>query len=195
VRHSRNWTVRVPFRVDGCPLNVTSKPVQPNRHQLAAGCAHAPAGRASQAGRGSCGPSGCPRRTRQRPCLLTANVSKKGNSASSCHACRAVSPRRQTHPHRPRRRRPRPGNRQEHHPRTRRNPHPHPPGRRRAPRHGATPHCASNRRRCLRSHGVAPTCKTRRDAATTEAFEAAPVRGIKGPARRSRVSAPVHLGV
>ena len=56
----------------------------------------------------------------------------------SCHACRAVSSRHQTHTHRPRRRWPRPGNRQEHHPSTRRNPHPHPPGRRRAPRHRAT---------------------------------------------------------
>ena len=54
------------------------------------------------------------------------------------HACRAVSARHRTHTHRPRRCRPRPGNRQEHHPSTRRNPHPHPPGRRRAPRHGAT---------------------------------------------------------
>ncbi len=36
-------------------------------------------------------------------------------------------------------RRPRPGDRQEHHPGTRRNPHPHPPGRWRALRHGATP--------------------------------------------------------
>ena len=54
------------------------------------------------------------------------------------HACRAVSARHRTHTHRPRRRRPRPGDRQEHHPGTRRNPHPHPPGRRRAPRHGAT---------------------------------------------------------
>jgi two-component system, OmpR family, sensor histidine kinase VanS len=33
--------------------------------------------------------------------------------------------------------RPRPGNRQKHHPSTRRNPHPHPPGRWRAPCHGA----------------------------------------------------------
>ena len=32
----------------------------------------------------------------------------------------------QAHPHRPRRRRPRPGHRQEHHPGARRNPHPHP---------------------------------------------------------------------
>ena len=44
----------------------------------------------------------------------------------------------ETHTHRPRRCRPRPGNRQEHHPSTRRNPHPHPPRRRRAPRHSAT---------------------------------------------------------
>ena len=46
--------------------------------------------------------------------------------------------RHRTHTHRPRGCRPRPGDRQEHHPGTRRNPHPHPPGRRRAPRHGAT---------------------------------------------------------
>ena len=54
------------------------------------------------------------------------------------HACRAVSARHRTHTHRPRRCRPRPGNRQKHHPSTRRNPHPHPPPRWRAPRHGAT---------------------------------------------------------
>ena len=54
------------------------------------------------------------------------------------HAWRAVSARHQTHTHRPRRCRPRPGDRQEHHPGTQRNPHPHPPGRRRAVRHGAT---------------------------------------------------------
>ena len=41
------------------------------------------------------------------------------------------------HTHRPRRCRPRPGNRQEHHPSARRNPHPHPPGRWGALRHGA----------------------------------------------------------
>ena len=46
--------------------------------------------------------------------------------------------RHRTHTHRPRRCRPRPGHRQEHHPSTRRNPHPHPPGRWRALRHGAT---------------------------------------------------------
>ena len=46
--------------------------------------------------------------------------------------------RLEAHTHRPRRRRPRPGHRQEHHPRTRGNPHPQPPGRRGAQRHGAT---------------------------------------------------------
>ena len=45
--------------------------------------------------------------------------------------------------HRARRCRPRPGDRQEHHPGPRRNPHPHPPGRRRAPRHGAAPRRAT----------------------------------------------------
>jgi two-component system, OmpR family, sensor histidine kinase VanS len=44
---------------------------------------------------------------------------------------------------RPHRRRPRPGDRQEHHPSTRRNPHPHPPGRWGALRHGATTRCAT----------------------------------------------------
>jgi hypothetical protein len=39
-----------------------------------------------------------------------------------------------------------------HHAGTRRNPHPHPPGRRRAPRHGATTRRATKRRRCLRSY-------------------------------------------
>ena len=46
-----------------------------------------------------------------------------------------------------RRCRPRPGDRQEHHPSPRRNPHPHPPGRRGALRHGATPRRASAQRR------------------------------------------------
>ncbi len=54
------------------------------------------------------------------------------------HACRAVSSRHRTHTHRPLRRRPRPGNREEHHPSARRHPHPHPPGRWGALRHGAT---------------------------------------------------------
>ena len=53
------------------------------------------------------------------------------------HACGAVSSRHRTHPHRSRGRRPRPGDRQEHHPGTRRKPHPHPARRGRAPRHGA----------------------------------------------------------
>ena len=45
------------------------------------------------------------------------------------HARRAVSAWHRTHTHRPRRCRPRPGNRQKHRPSTRRNPHPHPPRR------------------------------------------------------------------
>ena len=51
-----------------------------------------------------------------------------------------------THTHRPRRCRPRPGNRREHHPGPRRNPHPHPPGRGRALRHGAATRRATARR-------------------------------------------------
>ena len=43
---------------------------------------------------------------------------------------RTVPARHRTHPRRPCRCRPRPGDRQEHHPSTRRNPHPHPPRRR-----------------------------------------------------------------
>ena len=73
--------------------------------------------------------------------------------------------RHRTHTHRPRRRRPRPGDRQEHHPSTRRNPHPHPPGRRRAPRHGAT---------------------TRRATAHWQMT----IRGIDAPSAPSRTSAP-----
>ena len=52
------------------------------------------------------------------------------------HARRAVSAWYATRTHRPRRGRPRPGDRQEHHPSARRNPHPHPSGRRGALRHG-----------------------------------------------------------
>ena len=69
--------------------------------------------------------------------LTVENTGEKLTPQSGCHARRAVSPRHRTHTRRPRRRRPRPGDRQEHHPGTRRDPHPHPPGRRRAPRHGA----------------------------------------------------------
>ena len=64
---------------------------------------------------------------------------REAHPAAGLHARRAVPARHRTHPHRPRRCRPRPGDRQEHHPSTRRNPHPHSPGRRRALRHGATP--------------------------------------------------------
>ena len=61
------------------------------------------------------------------------------------------SARHRTHTHRPRRCRPRPGNRQEHHPSARRNPQPHAPGRRRAPRHGATTRRATARRTVIRA--------------------------------------------
>ena len=62
---------------------------------------------------------------------------REAHPTAGCHACRAVSSRHQTHTHRPRRCRPRPGNRQEHHPGTRRNPHPHPP----APPAGSASRC------------------------------------------------------
>ena len=75
--------------------------------------------------------------------LTVENTGETLTPRASFHARRAVSSRHQTHTHRSRRCRPRPGNRQEHHPGTRRSPHPHPPGRRRAPRHGATTRRAS----------------------------------------------------
>ena len=71
---------------------------------------------------------------------------REAHPTVSRHACRAVSSRHRTHPHRPRRCRPRPGTRQEHHASTRRNPDPHAPGRWRAPRHGATTRRAIARR-------------------------------------------------
>ena len=70
--------------------------------------------------------------------LTVENTGEKLTPQTGFHAGRAVSARHRTHTHRPRRCRPRPGDRQEHHPGTRRNPHPHPPGRWRALRHGAT---------------------------------------------------------
>ena len=70
--------------------------------------------------------------------LTVENTGEKLTPQLVCHACRAVSARHWTDPRRPRRCRPRPGNRQEHRPSTRRNPHPHPSGRWRALRHGAT---------------------------------------------------------
>ncbi len=63
---------------------------------------------------------------------------REAHPTGGLHAGRAVPARHRTHTHRPRRCRPRPGHRQEHHPSTRRNPHPHPPARWRALRHGAT---------------------------------------------------------
>ena len=62
---------------------------------------------------------------------------REAHPAIGRHACRAVSSRHQTHTRRPRRCRPRPGDRQEHHPGTRRNAHPHAPTRRRAARLGS----------------------------------------------------------
>ena len=93
------------------------------------------------------------------------------------HAWRAVSARQQTRTHRPRRCRPRPGNRQKHHPSTRRNPHPHPPGRWGALRHGATTrrttaHCQMTIRSPWRPPGGdrrAPPAGPRNGGATTAA--------------------------
>ena len=70
---------------------------------------------------------------------------REARSAVSFHACRAFSARHRTHTHRQRRCRPRPGNRQKHHPSSRRNPHPRPPSRWRALRHGATTRRATGR--------------------------------------------------
>ncbi len=64
---------------------------------------------------------------------------RAADPAAGLHARRAVPARQRTHPHRPRGRRPRPGDRQEHHPGPRRDAHAHAPGRRRTPRHGAAP--------------------------------------------------------
>ena len=83
--------------------------------------------------------------------------------------------RHRTHTHRPRRCRPRPGNRQEHHPGTRRNPHPHPPGRRRAPRHGATAggHVHG---RTVGSSSRRPECGPSRNAVTKVSSPACPAQ-------------------
>ena len=70
--------------------------------------------------------------------LTVENTGEHAPPTVGFHAGRAVSARHQAHTDRPRRRRPRPGHRQQHHPSTRRNAHPHPPRRRRARRHGAT---------------------------------------------------------
>ena len=76
-----------------------------------------------------------------------------------------------THPHRPRRCWPRPGNRHEHHPSTRRDTHPCPQSRGRAPRHGATTGRASAQWQL--TIGLGPRAPGRRScseaAATTEA--------------------------
>lgn len=86
--------------------------------------------------------------------------SREAHPAPGFHAGRAVSARRQTRAHRSRRGRPRPGDRQEHHPSTRRNPQPHPPSRRRALRHGATTRgatadCLTNRQVAWGSYAAA----------------------------------------
>ena len=64
---------------------------------------------------------------------------RQAHPAAGLDAHRTVPARHRTHPQRPRRCRPRPGDRQEHHPSTRRNAHHRPPPGRRAPRHGAAP--------------------------------------------------------
>jgi two-component system sensor histidine kinase VanS len=78
--------------------------------------------------------------------LTVENTGEKLTPQLVFDACRAVSSRHQAHTHRARRCRPRPGDRQQHHPSARRNPHPHPPRRRRAPRHGATTRRAARSR-------------------------------------------------
>ena len=80
---------------------------------------------------------------------------REAHPTAGRHARRAVSARHRTHTHRPRRRRPRPGDRQEHHPGARRNPHPHPPRRRRALRHGATPRRATAHRQMTKGYSFA----------------------------------------
>ncbi len=69
---------------------------------------------------------------------------REAQPAAGLHAGRAVPARQPAHPHRALRRRPRPGDRQEHHRSPRRDPHPHPPGRRRARRHGGAPRARMN---------------------------------------------------
>ena len=88
--------------------------------------------------------------------LTVENTGEQLTPAVGVHAGRAVPARHRTHTHRPRRCRPRPGDRREHHPGTRRNPHPHPPARRRAPRHGATPRRATAHRQVTISPASAP---------------------------------------
>ena len=123
-----------------------------------------------------------------------------------CHACRAVSAGHQTHTHRRRRCRPRPGNRQKHHPSTRRNPHPHPPGRRRAPRHGATtPRATAHWQMTISGIELGRTChfgsssdRTRKGAAEQGnrviSTTAGPDRtAFKPPGGRSRSSRPWFL--
>ncbi len=70
--------------------------------------------------------------------LTVENTGETAHPTIGLDARRAVSARRSAHPLRPLGRRPRPRDRQEHHPGTRRDPHPHPSGRRGAVRHGAT---------------------------------------------------------
>ena len=97
---------------------------------------------------------------------VTTSARPEGRGAHRREHRRASSPRSwsptltepfqrgtRTHAHRPRGRRPRPGDRQEHHRGARRDPHPHPPGRRRALRHGAAPRRAAAH--CRRRPGVA----------------------------------------
>ena len=75
---------------------------------------------------------------------------REAHPAAGLDTHRTVPARHRTHPQRPRRCRPRPGDRQEHHPSTRRNTHPRPPPRRRAPRHGATTRGGPRAERCRR---------------------------------------------
>ncbi len=90
---------------------------------------------------------------------------REAHPTGGFHAGRAVSSRHRTHTHRPRRCRPRPGDRQEHHPSTRRNPHPHPPGGWRAPRHGATTRRATARWQMTVTGKCRTPCGARRRSA------------------------------
>ena len=89
---------------------------------------------------------------------------RAAHPTAGLHARRAVSARHRTRPHRPRRCRPRPGDRREHHPSARRNPHPHPPPRPAGSASrwncGATPRGSSRSRGTCRrpeSRGVVPS--------------------------------------
>ena len=71
-------------------------------------------------------PCGSPPALTPRPWCSRSRTPERAHPAAGLHARRAISARHRTNTHRPRRCRPRPGHRQEHHQSTRREPHPHP---------------------------------------------------------------------